>query len=57
MRVVSAVPEYHNWPHSLAWVHSQAIIQNQQRYLDEGGKFVTCFPRTQLVTRDKPLQT
>ena len=35
----------------LAWVHSKAIIQNHQRYLDEGGKFITCFPRLEIVSR------
>jgi hypothetical protein len=35
----------------LAWVHSKAIIQNHQRYLDEGGQFITCFPRLEVVSR------
>lgn len=36
----------------LAWVHSRAIIQNQRRYLDEGGRFITCFPRIEVVSRE-----
>ncbi len=39
----------------LAWIHSKAIIKNHQRYLDEDGKFITCFPGVQVVTRDSPL--
>ena len=39
----------------LAWVHSRAIIQNHQRFLDEGGQFIICFPRIQVVSRDAPL--
>jgi hypothetical protein len=39
----------------LAWVHSRAIIQNHQRFLDEGGQFIVCFPRIQVVSRDNPL--
>jgi SAM-dependent methyltransferase len=39
----------------LAWVHSRAIIQNHQRFLDEGGQFIVCFPRIQVVSRDAPL--
>lgn len=35
----------------LAWVHSKAIIQNHQRYLDEGGRFITCFPRIEIVSK------
>ncbi len=33
----------------LAWVHSKAIIKNHQRYIDEGGIFITCFPEMQIV--------
>jgi hypothetical protein len=35
----------------LAWVHSQAIIQNHQRYLERGGRFITCFPQIEVIAR------
>ncbi|NLF67499.1 MAG: class I SAM-dependent methyltransferase [Candidatus Anammoximicrobium sp.] len=38
----------------LAWVHSRSIIQNHRRYLDAGGRFITCFPQIEIVTRDSP---
>ena len=38
----------------LAWVHSKPIIQNHRRYLDEGGTFVTCYPRIKVITKDSP---
>ena len=39
----------------LAWVHSQTIIRNHRRYLDEGGRFITCFPHMQVVSKETPL--
>lgn len=33
----------------LAWVHSKSIVQNNSRYLDEGGKFITFFPSIEVV--------
>lgn len=39
----------------LAWVHSKAIAKNHQRYIDGGGKFITCFPSIQVVTPESPL--
>jgi SAM-dependent methyltransferase len=38
----------------LAWVHSRPIVQNHRRYLDEGGTFITCFPRIKVLTRESP---
>jgi SAM-dependent methyltransferase len=38
----------------LAWVHSRPIIQNHRRYLDAGGRFITCFPKIEVVTCDSP---
>ncbi|HPM81130.1 MAG TPA: class I SAM-dependent methyltransferase [Candidatus Anammoximicrobium sp.] len=38
----------------LAWVHSKPIIQNHRRYLEAGGRFITCFPNIEIVTRDSP---
>lgn len=29
----------------LAWVHTKPIVQNNQWFLDEGGRFVSCFPQ------------
>ena len=40
----------------LAWVHSKPIIRNHQKYVDEGGTFVTCFPHMMTVTKDQPFQ-
>ncbi len=34
----------------LAWVHTQAILRNHQRYLDEGGRFITCFPQIEVIS-------
>jgi len=28
----------------LAWIHAKNIIANNQKYLDQGGQFITCFP-------------
>jgi SAM-dependent methyltransferase len=36
----------------LAWVHWRAIVQNHHRYLEQGGRFVNCFPGIRVVTRD-----
>ncbi len=33
----------------LAWVHTQAILRSHRRYLDEGGRFITCFPRVDVI--------
>lgn len=29
----------------LAWVHTKPIVQNNQWYIQEGGRFVSCFPQ------------
>jgi SAM-dependent methyltransferase len=36
----------------LAWVHSQAIIRSHPRYLEQGGRFITCFPQIEIVSRE-----
>ena len=36
----------------LAWVHSRAIIQNHRRYLEEGGRFITCFPQIEVISHE-----
>ncbi|MCS6771612.1 MAG: class I SAM-dependent methyltransferase [Kiritimatiellae bacterium] len=35
----------------LAWVHSKPIIRNHQRYLEQGGRFITCYPHMMVVDR------
>jgi len=39
----------------LAWVHSKSIIENNQKYLRNGGHFITLFPRVKVVDKDTPL--
>lgn len=36
----------------LAWVHSKPIIRNHQKFLAQGGKFITCFPGMLVVDKD-----
>jgi len=38
----------------LAWVHTKSIVQQHRRYLEEGGRFLTCFPRLNIVTKNTP---
>lgn len=33
----------------LAWIHGKKIIANNQRYLEEGGHFVLCYPDVQVI--------
>jgi len=33
----------------LAWVHAKKIIENNKRYLDEGGHFIICFPEVRII--------
>jgi hypothetical protein len=33
----------------LAWIHSKKIIENNKRYLDEGGHFIICFPEIKII--------
>ncbi len=35
----------------LAWVHSKPIIRNHQRFLEQGGSFITCFPHMMVVDK------
>lgn len=32
----------------LAWVHTKPIVQNHQWYLNDGGRFVSCFPQLEI---------
>lgn len=36
----------------LAWVHSKNIIKNHQRYLENGGSFIVCFPELKIISKD-----
>ncbi|MFH1409714.1 MAG: NAD-dependent epimerase/dehydratase family protein [Nanoarchaeota archaeon] len=36
----------------LAWVHSKSIIRNNRTYLENGGKFITLFPKVELIDKD-----
>ncbi|HET6426373.1 MAG TPA: class I SAM-dependent methyltransferase [Planctomycetaceae bacterium] len=36
----------------LAWVHTKPIVQQNQWFLDAGGRFVTCFPKLEVFSRD-----
>ena len=33
----------------LAWVHTEAIIKDNQEYVDRGGRFVTIFPNFKII--------
>ncbi len=33
----------------LAWIHAARIIENNRAYLEQGGKFIVCFPEIQLI--------
>ena len=35
----------------LAWVHAKNIIENNQKYLDQGGHFITCFPEIKIIKK------
>lgn len=43
-----------DWVFLLAWVHSKAILQKHQRYMDEGGRFVVAYPQVQAVASPAP---
>lgn len=34
----------------LAWVHTKPIVKNHDRYLREGGRFLTCYPQVEVVS-------
>lgn len=35
----------------LAWVHSKPIIRNHQKFIEQGGSFITCFPHMMVVDK------
>jgi SAM-dependent methyltransferase len=50
--VVATEHLYHEKPDFafiLAWIHASKIVASHQRYLEEGGKFITCFPRPCII--------
>lgn len=38
----------------LAWVHAERILQNNQAYIDRGGRFIVCFPELRIVGSGRP---
>lgn len=36
----------------LAWVHGKKIIENNKKYLDQGGHFIICFPEVQVIGKE-----
>lgn len=37
----------------LAWIHAKRIIENNRRYLDEGGHFIICFPKVKIIGKEE----
>jgi hypothetical protein len=33
----------------LAWIHAPRIIENNRAYLEQGGRFIVCFPEIQVI--------
>jgi SAM-dependent methyltransferase len=33
----------------LAWIHTQRIVENNQAYLQQGGRFIVCFPEIKII--------
>lgn len=38
----------------LAWIHAKKIIEGNKKFLENGGKFVVCFPELQIVDASSP---
>lgn len=36
----------------LAWVHTKPIVKNHRRYLEGGGRFVSCFPAVEIISHE-----
>ena len=36
----------------LAWVHAEAIIRNNQDYLEKGGNFVVLLPEIKIISAE-----
>lgn len=39
----------------LAWVHSKSIIKNNRNYLENGGKFITFFPKVEIIDKNSKM--
>ena len=37
----------------LAWVHSSRIIKEHQKYLNNGGRFINCFPEVEIIKNNQ----
>ena len=40
----------------LAWIHAPKIIENNQAFLKQGGKFILCFPKIQIIGAEQGLK-
>ena len=36
----------------LAWIHAKKIIEKSRQYLEQGGRFIVCFPEVQIIDAD-----
>jgi SAM-dependent methyltransferase len=40
----------------LAWIHAPKIVENNQAFLKQGGKFILCFPEIQIIGAEQGLK-
>jgi hypothetical protein len=33
----------------LAWIHASTIVSRHKRYLEDGGRFIICFPEPRVI--------
>ena len=41
----------------LAWIHAPKIVENNQAFLKQGGRFILCFPEIQVISAEQGLKT
>lgn len=41
----------------LAWIHAKKIIENNRKYLEQGGHFVVCFPKVKVIGKEQLVET
>lgn len=41
----------------LAWIHAKKIIENNRKYLEQGGHFVVCFPEVKIIGKEQLAET
>lgn len=41
----------------LAWIHAKKIIENNRKYLEQGGHFVVCFPEVKVIGKEHLVET